>query len=438
MENNVYYYPQKIEKSSPTFLQKKRCRSSQVKQIIKSQETAINKLNKKLEREKTKLETLISTKISSIIQEIDESKEQIIESSQRLIEIDNSLYSKDQKDFLITLRNLHQTITLYPNNEPIKCSFQKKMSNKEYLFLLHKALGNITWEKADINAFEADLATLSDEELSSIIKSDSLINKIKKDGLLSIIIQKSYDLGMFALLQMHNNRCVKFPKELTANSSKLSIQSIKNVTQTQPIIYCFSQILHYQNLQAISEKEIVYLIHSFLDTCEIFFMDIPKNICGITLYDGTIIIKIQYYDDLNSSKSVHGLSSILLTILHELAHVFIRLVNKIYYKNDYFYLITEECQISNQVFSDSGEIFDYFFTGFLNNITAIQANYLLDIRNYNKKKFLYDFVHLHSKNQFKYPFKQINCNQNDSEYSERGRCFFAFSRGLIKPRFISN
>lgn len=166
--------------------------------------------------------------------------------------------------------------------------------------------------------------------------------------------------------------------------------------------------------------DIINLLTDSLDSSEIYFMDIPPNFCGITLYNGYIVIKKKYYDDLQDMNvCVHALATILITILHELTHVLLRLIKKGVSPKYSHYLVTEKFTNGTKEYTDSGELFDDLLTGIMDGINLNQAVFLLDIQNYNCKDFNQQFMHVKPKPNSRYPFKTVNRNQTQFKYPIR-------------------
>lgn len=125
---------------------------------------------------------------------LEKERKNMIDSNLEIMSLVPSTYTTQQKEVLSILRNVGQTISLYYNKRvSISGSFNKNMTPQEYLSLLYFALGRNKWDDVNIEMFQYDLKTLSDDTIAEIIESERLIDQIKRDKIISILLQKSYD-----------------------------------------------------------------------------------------------------------------------------------------------------------------------------------------------------------------------------------------------------
>lgn len=92
------------------------------------------------------------------------------------------------------------------------------------MFLFYITLSKNEWNDVNIEMFQYDLNTLTDDNIAEIIESERLMDKIKRDKLISILTKTCYDQSQLPFLNLTDINFVEFSNELRADEFISSIQ----------------------------------------------------------------------------------------------------------------------------------------------------------------------------------------------------------------------
>ena len=302
---------------------------------------------------------------------------------------------------------------------PFKFDFLKEMSNETFIKLFIEGINFIknTWSLKDLFIIKKLFFELED---NNKIKPDKLFfsflyekdeNKLdivyKKDFILSLFLQrpslvnkndmneneqyKIYYKDKIKEISLYSNfkneNAIEFNDkiQLKLHEKDMSYSSLKNfifnkeyfikVTTSNCLISCYKDLIKflYPNTN-IDNEEIRNKLYEYLRHHKIYFVDMSIGLYGLTLYNGTILINKKFCqnNDLNNSPYI---CIIFLTLLHEIAHVSVRILRK---EKNYFYntflIIDRNIDINlikklninnfisrNQIIQESGFLFEELF-----------------------------------------------------------------------------
>mgnify|MGYP006916218332 CR=1 FL=1 len=225
------------------------------------------------------------------------------------------------------------------------------------------------------NTFKKDLilTLLTDES-----KIESL--KIKDPNDAVNVFKLSIEYGIY----ISNN---DFKNSLLYNANdngNYSFQKFNNILFSSSIVTIYQQALFDLYDVYIPENDLKKIIKEFISKNNIFFMKMDQRRFGMLLYDGTIIINLFYY--VNQYSSIH-IFIVYYTLLHEIMHALSRLIRG----DENYFLNTDEfikAKGQNIKADESGNFFEHKFLICVilkQEITELEANYLLDTKNYEHK-----------------------------------------------------
>lgn len=294
------------------------------------------------------------------------------------------------------------------------------------------------------------------ESIAYISKNNGIISKIKKDILINFLLEsdKSYLPEAISIMLCKTFSDVPL-EEISIDEDKkvfqLDKEFLKAAVSKKIIKNIFVKVCkEYVNNYDENTINIQKILKDSINKMNIYFGELPENLCGITLFTGDVIINGKYLNPIYSTnKSIiayrkQSLCAIFLVILHELCHILTRIVkNKcdrkaaknafiesedidsiktnsfkfiklknlkcifLYWKNkilDEFQIINEKYQknigstqnTSNNKkkttkINESGNFFDYnfFHSKKYTEITKNEANFFLDLKNYDLSETQY-------------------------------------------------
>ena len=327
------------------------------------------------------------------------------------------------------------------------------------------------------NYFECDkiaknIKLISDQGIRSTLKKDMIISLLleeNKNELTSlsapILCNKISEIPLKAI------KLKKKGKQITLDKTYL-----ENAVRTKIISNIYQKVcLEYVNGYKFSQDVMINKLCAHIKKMKIFFGELPEDICGLTLYTGDVIINAKYLNLIyleekkNDFNKEQAICSIFLTLLHELAHILMRLMNS-EINNDTFKNafnesedlapILDPAQILsnykiqtlpvsflgrknkiiaqfNKIIDDygkivnkkkharkkktglneSGKFFDYNLFGIESyfDLTKKESNFFLNLKNFNQSegnyyKNLKNIYNMRTNKSKGYPFKETNSN----------------------------
>lgn len=353
---------------------------------------------------------------------------------------------------------------------PFEFEFLEEMTNKAFIELFIKGIKFIkaNWTLNDLSIIKRLFFDLEDNNqmnptkffFSSLTEQDE--NKLdiiyKKDFILLLFFHrpllnkrnnivdlnsiyrnyvedKNKEITLYLNIKNQNiiefNDNIKFKlnkKDVSYHALKNFIFDKKYVIKTitsNCLISCYQYLIKflYPNIKITSE-EIKSKLYEYLLNHKIYFVDMLDGLYGLTLYNGTILINKKYcqYYGLNNAPYI---CIIFIILLHEIAHVSIRILTE---EKNYFYStflivdkyidknILNKLNINhylknNKIINESGLLFEelFFWCEFeTKNITNYKYISHLD------SIFIFNFNYERDYRIFRLSFK-VNRDINHSE-----------------------
>ena len=397
-------------------------------------------------------------------------KSQTFHKLQNLI---STIGKKDKKKNKITSKIEVNNIICLPIN--------KKMSEKQFFEGVEKSIKNINnnWSKSNLSKFKKILSKI---DLSNItFKDDNPLSNLHKDLLIDALLSNDYNENSKDLKMLEIKGCSSEPlkksiefinpannKKCKFNKRFIKEQILNNIGIINAYYF---MILKFTPMKETTIDRLKNILKMMVDKTNIYFTDLPNDICGVTISNGDIYIRGDFLKEaLGGTRQFKSLSGkdkliykltaickIYLTLLHEYAHKIHYLVRKEGREEDNFFEHSEEMNSEseffyyenldgdkskrkrnqnmhdkihlNQVFNESGEYFDrelYIGTE-LNTITLETANFFLFEKSNNYKLYqgkLQGLINSTNKN--------IAIRASNSKYKIRSdiipRCYFSVVR----------
>ena len=245
---------------------------------------------------------------------------------------------------------------------------------KILLIILGNSKGNIGDEfelKSCVNevykAYKIDF-------ILSLIKKEKKIKELGED-------KKKFDSNFrnfrdYVLLQQTEH----FENPILYNANyegKFSYQNFEQLLYSSAVLNAYERVLYELYGIKVTSTRIKNELKKFIFTHNIYFIRLPDEYYGLTLYDGTILLNKRYIE-FNLSVNVF---IIYFTLMHELMHVLSRILRG----DDNFLLDTGDF-VKKMKIDESGDYFDkLILLDCLKDgkLTIFEADYLLEYKNYN-------------------------------------------------------
>ena len=219
-----------------------------------------------------------------------------------------------------------------------KLPYGQKLSDDEFIDLLKDCVSyaNYTFNELDIVYIKNKLLTDNLPALENLFKRGQIYKDVIQNALLTILIsqnKKDQD-DNFSLLKIKDTTATPII-EMNFNNNdkyKLNIEEFKEVFSSYMYLQNYKKTLikFIPNFSKIvtSDAKLKQYIKTHFNEHYIYFCDLPKNICAITIHTGNIYIKSEYlYEYFNEKTDDSQLiirEKIILDIGHELAHALLR------------------------------------------------------------------------------------------------------------------
>jgi hypothetical protein len=258
----------------------------------------------------------------------------------------------------------------------------EKMEEQEYLNIVRKSINkiNTTWTKDQIILLKSELETLKISKKD--FDYDIPLSNLKKDVLIDLLLNPGIKANSndIKLLKIENCSAIPLMKGIQFINPKDKREYIfdkkfikHKILNNIGIINSFYVMLQkFTDIICMKMNKLKKKIEKMIDDTNIFFSDMPKEICGLTISNGDIYVSSDYLMEAlgktdeaalltkNDDKQYYiltGICKIYLTLLHEYAHKLhyiirtniAKLEEKNWKKN--FFIRSEENTI---------DIFDYY------------------------------------------------------------------------------
>lgn len=287
---------------------------------------------------------------------------------------------------------------------------------------------------------------LIEESLLSFIKRDIMITYFYSFGVKEENISEQFREILKILDYIDDGDLIKetdlnFSLEKNKyfdNSLKISgvwnKKEIEKFLKSTTLIETYKKVLNqfdFDDKNCPNEKNIEIYLHKFIsEKHKFFFLPLPEEIIGFTIYDGKVFFNEKYYNFIinnNSIKAITALAIIISTIFHEGMHGLIRSISKDSNFSDFFLSTKYKKQTIGEKIEESGNYLDEILFGEYFGYHYGQAIYILDLNNYSKtpEKFNEDFT--------KIPKTKANFGKNSylakglsPSFVTKGKCAHSF------------
>lgn len=316
-------------------------------------------------------------------------------------------------------------------NEPIKLRFPKEINDDEFVLLILKGLEyakenfkfkNLKNLKILLNKFHEIDKNLgyNNNTIFPFLESQNALEKIyKKDILLSLVTDETItDINLNKNTQDSLNNLFSQNKEFIIYNQKEMFTDIKeyndynvdknictknfeDILYSNTILNIYKEVLEELYNIKVTVDEIKKQLIDFRMKHKIYFIEMPKKLYGLTLYNGTILLNNLYIKNIYIKDSTNYFI-VFFTLFHEYTHILSRIFRG---DDDYLKSTGEFLKEQNKKIDESGKFFEEkFLFNFLKikTISIIEANYLLDKKNYiynSSKEFGENLVNFIKNNQ---------------------------------------
>ena len=389
-------------------------------------------------------------------------------------DIANNIINEINKIDIESAYNKNKSNEIYENIKNTEFKFGEEISNYELNNFIKNAVNyiNFSCTKKEKKGIKKFFGQKVNQYIINNFSKKGIRDKVMRDMLISYFFKKRFIKFDWAdsLFLFENVSNVPL-NEIQVNKIKLNKEFLKEAINKKIIINNYLKVCEkYVNefdSTLYTVNQLSKILEKHIDKMNIYFAELPKNICGLTIYTGDIIISAKYLNGIYSNSStikLECLACIFLTILHELAHCLTRIIKGKKNKQNPFsnsvdlndkkirqikiepvnsYMSGEENKITKN-FSDimkelnnnfkkkniidkkkineSGSYFDLnmFYNKKYREITKNEAEYFLNLENYkvNEKKYKENLKNLFDKrknvNQMGVRFKQTDSLIDDS------------------------
>ena len=327
-----------------------------------------------------------------------------------------------------------------------------EMTDEYFLELFEELISEIKDKMPkNVNRIKFFFKKVGYNALYSILENDDILTKIKKDN----IIQFLFDKGIF------NNTCdfnidnsvellsgidvqefsikkegLNFPEiDLPSGKKiKLNKELICHFLKSETIISAAKETLNQfkdDKLNGIDAESLKNSAESFMKN-DFYSLNLNDKIYAFTIYNGNVFINKKFFDYVNSDnkKKISSLAIIITSIFHEFIHFLVRTISDENNSNNFFLKSKNRPKKKdNIILNESGNYFDRLLIGRYHGFDSIEAEYLLNLENYNVnyKEFCVNFENYSEKNIGKMDeetFLQRSYVKDDS-YLLRGSCLWS-------------
>lgn len=366
-------------------------------ELKKKQNSLKNILFQKLDDIPEETKQIEKKKISEIVTEIEELQ---LKSLNKLKEELYKINNEPKKNF-ITSNDVQM--------------FMGKMSNISFLKKVKKLINarQKTWKNSSKCKFVSDI--INTRHLIFIEKNNGVLLNLKYDVMLGILANPSkYDNTLKDCLLLNNY--LEFQDIIFSHKRKnycINKEYLIKLISTPAILECYQKTLKWQDISASTQEIHAHLMH-FIKNSNVYYISLPDNVLGCTIFDGTIFINSKFWTDIsqNKKKVIQPVTGIITTLLHEYSHCIFRLLRG---DNIDFYQNTKEKKIDKEIkekIKDIGDAFDYFLYKNLDYVYLSDCEYIINIDNYQDlEKFTQTLLEKREKIRFNerrsmYKFKQ--------------------------------
>ena len=345
-------------------------------------------LIKRMEREKEQKQ------IEDLQNQIEDLQNQIEEIKKKTNFIIETKLMNIKSDELEKLKYSLKNLVNYKKDKFIHCPiqiFQSKMNFDKFMefvtFYVNERKQD--WPKIDRESFIKQI--VNNRILSFIISDIDPLLSFKFDIIIGILGNPyKYDSTLVPCLQINDYTNLKDQKikfSYQAQQFKLSKKIICLFATTDTLLTVYRKALLWQDI-SVSKNKIKERLITFINDTNFYFVDLPLDVYGCTIFDGSIFINRALLNGVqqknNTEMKIQNLALIFSTIYHEIGHCVLRMFRE---NEKNFYINIEPKEIEQSFSSkvnDFGDFCDYQLLGIVNCFYLSDSLYLLQIKNYYK------------------------------------------------------
>ena len=336
-------------------------------------------------------------------------------------------------------------------------TFGNEMDDSLFLSLFEKTINDIYNLKSEnASGIKSFFNKMKFDTLYSIFNNEYIISKIKKDIIIHLLIDKGLynsktDINLTESLRIIKgfsdeelsirNIDLEFKEIILKNNHKFKLDktSLKQFLKSEAIMSAIEETLKRfedDKLSNAGRNILKNKCEIFIENTKFYSIDLNNNIYAFTIYNGNIFINKKYIDiayDNNNKKQLSALDIILFSIIHEFIHYLVRTLSDNEISRNYFLKTKNRIKKSEKIeINESGNFLEKLLIGNYAGFFSIDAEYLLDINNYNViyNIFCINFLENNNKNYLKLKdetFLQKGNFLSDS-FLMRGKCLLSILR----------
>lgn len=267
---------------------------------------------------------------------------------------DDSTDTKENEQILLPSEDI---------NKIIKHKFGKDLEINEFLEAFKKAIDNNinqNWIKDDRIAFKNQLNDIVDSLIKDIFFKyiPNHIMQLRMDNLLCSALTKVYKptaktldfLIIKASVNYTSNpliKGIKFQNDQNHNEILFDKNYIKKqINNNVGVLNAYYKLIQKFVTPKFDKTKLKETINKIVDDTNIFFIDLPRRVLGVTICNGDIFISGKFLQEAITNKNHYkyynliGVSKIFLTLLHEIAHKLQYTIRMTCIKDDNYFIKT--------------------------------------------------------------------------------------------------
>jgi hypothetical protein len=201
----------------------------------------------------------------------------------------------------------------------------------------------------------------------NFLSSPNILEKsYKKDLLLSLLKNEenfNYDLSQFDNIYETTSIYILYHSKINFQNTieyddkiqgRLSKKNFESLLYSKTILNCYKEVIFDLYGKHIETSDIERMSGDFRNNHSIFFIEMEDNLLGLTLYNGTILLSKDFYNNKNNlTKSLNG----FLILFHEYSHIISRLIRG---DSNYLYVTVDFLKKNNYLMNieESGDYFE--------------------------------------------------------------------------------
>ena len=217
-----------------------------------------------------------------------------------------------------------------------KLPYGIQLNDDEFINLLNDCVSyaNYKFTSKEINEMKTRLLNDYNRAIDNLFKRPQIVKDVIENAFLALLTSENKNErdDNYHLLNIDHTTGTPIIKMKFNDDDKyeLNIKEFKDVFTSVVYVENFKKTLEnfIPKGKKITEDEIKKYINEHFDKYYIYFCDLTKNVCAITIHTGNIYVRseylYQYYNEKNKDSQLVIREKIILDIGHELAHALLR------------------------------------------------------------------------------------------------------------------